>query len=65
MVRISAMPWTLFSRMDSSTSRTVCALRSLRESTAVDWMAIALKWLAIMSCSSLAIRVRSAFTAAR
>ncbi len=59
--RISASPATLFSRITPSACRVVSA--SSRESAAVEWMAIAERWLATMSCSSRAIRARSAVTA--
>ncbi len=59
--RISASPATLFSRMTVSACRVVPGSSS--ESAAVEWIAIADRWLATMSCSSRAIRARSATTA--
>lgn len=59
--RISASPCTLFRRITVSASREVPG--SSRERAAVEWMAIAERWLATMSCNSRAIRARSAVTA--
>ncbi len=59
--RISDRPWTLFSRITVSASFEVAG--SSRESAAVEWMAIAERWLATRSCNSRAMRERSAVTA--
>ncbi|CAM5677487.1 hypothetical protein SAURM35S_00517 [Streptomyces aurantiogriseus] len=59
--RISASPSTLFSRMTDRASFEVFG--SSRDSAAVEWIAMADRWLATMSCNSRAIRARSATTA--